>query len=229
MAYSNWASAYPYLELMQSTSQCWALYCLVLFYQATKKKLGPIHPLNKFICIKMVVFFTFWQEVVIASLVRFKIIRSNQFEDMDDAYGAGGSNSATMHWSTTEIANGINDFIVCVEMLGFAIAHIYVFPPSDYIRAERMSVHVSVRDETSFNAVNLHDPYGKLNDLEDPETHVTEQRVHGGFQNHRMLEQLIQGVNFFDLINDVKTLHELDAHHRENEHLNGSGYKTFGS
>ena len=55
------ASAYTYLELLQSGSQCWALYCLVLFYQASKAKLRPIHPLNKFICIKMVVFFTFWQ------------------------------------------------------------------------------------------------------------------------------------------------------------------------
>merc|ERR1711998_771124 len=104
------------------------------------------------------------------------------------------------YWSTQEIANGINDFIVCVEMLGFAIAHIYVFTPSDYIRAERMSIHIAHKDEESYLNTSSHGDTDLFD--EDPEMHVTGKRVQGAFQNsHKhILQQLIQGVNFFDFM-----------------------------
>ena len=110
----------------------------------------------------------------------------------------------TSYWTTSEIANGINDFIVCVEMLGFAIAHIYVFTPNDYVRAERMSVHIGHKDEESYLTTTSHGDSDLFD--EDPEMHVTGKRVTGGFQSQRqhILRQLIQGVNFFDLMNDVK-------------------------
>jgi len=54
----NWTKAYPYLALVQNFSQCWALYCLVLFYKATASRLEAVRPLAKFVSIKMVVFFT---------------------------------------------------------------------------------------------------------------------------------------------------------------------------
>ena len=105
---------YPYIAFVNNCSQIWALYCLVLFFLATKEELEPISPLPKFLCIKAIVFFTFWQSVVVAILVKSGLIESWE--------GLSASN----------VSSSIQDFIICIEMLGFAFLHQYAFPVSDF-------------------------------------------------------------------------------------------------
>ena len=40
-----------------------AMYCLIQFYYQLKEDLAPYKPLLKIICIKLVIFFSFWQSV----------------------------------------------------------------------------------------------------------------------------------------------------------------------
>lgn len=61
--------AYVYLQvIVGNISFTLAFYCLFTFYLATKTILKASKPLLKFICIKLVVFFVFWQGLVFAIL-----------------------------------------------------------------------------------------------------------------------------------------------------------------
>jgi Organic solute transporter Ostalpha len=114
----EWFVAYPYLCFFQNISVMYALYCLVVFFHACNEELHrPVnwHPLGKFLCIKGVVFFTWWQGVVIFYLRDHGII-----EKMGP-------------WSSIDVANGFIDYCIVVEMVGFAIAHSYTFTYTEYL------------------------------------------------------------------------------------------------
>jgi hypothetical protein len=51
-------NVWVWCSIVQGVSQTWALTCLALFYQAVKEQLHGHRPLLKFVCIKLVVFFT---------------------------------------------------------------------------------------------------------------------------------------------------------------------------
>ena len=110
--------AYPYMAFFLNISVMYALYCLVKLFHAVHEELThPINwkPLGKFLCIKGVVFFTWWQGVVIFYLRAHGLIA-----DIGD-------------WKADEVANGLIDYCVCVEMVVFAIAHSYTFTYLEYL------------------------------------------------------------------------------------------------
>ena len=109
--------AYPYITFIANLSQCWALYCLAFFYFATKNELSHIRPVGKFMCVKALIFFTWWQSVGVSVLFSMGLIPD-----------------AGTQWTKEDVAKGIQDYLICIEMFAGAIAHQYVFHWSDYSR-----------------------------------------------------------------------------------------------
>ncbi|KAL7741900.1 hypothetical protein ACLKA6_012114 [Drosophila palustris] len=104
--------AFPYIVTINNISQFVAMYCLVLFYRANKEDLKPMKPIPKFLCIKAVVFFSFFQGVLLNALVYYGIIKDIFGSDVGDA----------------NLASMLQNFLICIEMFIAAVAHIYSFP-----------------------------------------------------------------------------------------------------
>lgn len=110
--------AFPYLVFINNLSQFVAMYCLVMFYKASLAELRPMRPLPKFLCIKAVVFFSFFQGVLIALLVYLEVIKANKSNDEDGS----------------TISSRLQNFLICIEMCMAAIAHHYSFSYKPYVR-----------------------------------------------------------------------------------------------
>uniref|UniRef100_A0A1I8N2D5 Organic solute transporter Ostalpha n=1 Tax=Musca domestica TaxID=7370 RepID=A0A1I8N2D5_MUSDO len=106
--------AFPYIVVINNISQFVAMYCLVLFYRANKEDLKPMKPIPKFLCIKAVVFFSFFQGVMLNVLVYYGFIK--------DIFGS------TDLGDDANLASMLQNFLICIEMFIAAVAHIYSFP-----------------------------------------------------------------------------------------------------
>lgn len=69
----EWYSGYMYLSAINNTSISLSLYCLVLFYMATEERLKPFSPFAKFLCIKAILFFSFWQACAFTVLLKMNL------------------------------------------------------------------------------------------------------------------------------------------------------------
>lgn len=70
----SYKGGYLYICILTNVSQTWALYCFFFFYFATKNELTPIRPVGKFLSVKLLVFFTWWQSLFIAILEQMQMI-----------------------------------------------------------------------------------------------------------------------------------------------------------
>jgi len=103
-------NGYLWLTVVENISITISLYYLVLYYMAVKEELAPFSPVGKFLCIKAVIFFSFWQGVVINVLASFQIVHG------------------TTYLSEANVGRVIQDFAICIEMFVLSIIHHKVFP-----------------------------------------------------------------------------------------------------
>lgn len=142
---------YIYVSLIVNASITYAFYYLVLFYLALGDHLRPYNPVPKFLCIKAVLFLSFWQSVVLAFLSRFQIIHEI------------GS------WSVENVTTGIQNLLICFEMCFVALAHHRAFPFEPYVHgnpslrksilADHLAIEDAMRDFNEVMPVVLPTPF----------------------------------------------------------------------
>ena len=77
-----------------------------MFYSGLKKELQPIKPFSKFLSVKAIVFFSWWQGFFIQTAVSTGYITHTAFYTKDN------------------VARALQNWLVCIEMLLFAICKI---------------------------------------------------------------------------------------------------------
>ena len=108
----NWSSLQLWCAILQNVSICVAFWGLWVFYHGTIRELEWCNPWPKFLCIKGIVFMTYYQAIVI------------------DILSAMGSFSMSA-------ASSYQNLLICIEMFLFAIAHVYIFPVDEWDKEKR--------------------------------------------------------------------------------------------
>ncbi|KAH9055117.1 organic solute transporter Ostalpha-domain-containing protein [Lactarius deliciosus] len=134
-------SGYLYVSIVYNISICLSLYCLAMFWLSINEDLKPYRPMPKFLCVKGILFFSFWQATGVSLLVSLGAIkRLGPYTDKE------------------HISLGLTDTLICLEMPFFAIAHLAAFSHHDYIDNKlayvgRMPMRHAFRDAFGFKDV----------------------------------------------------------------------------
>ncbi|KAJ1020517.1 hypothetical protein NDA13_005833 [Ustilago tritici] len=127
-------NGYTWVSFAYNVSVFLSLYCLGMFWKCLNDDLKPFRVTSKFLCIKGIIFFSFWQGLGISILVAAGLIKK-----VGPVY------------DPEYISMAIQDFMICLEMPIFALAHAYAFSHTDYIDpfahfAARLPVYYALRD-----------------------------------------------------------------------------------
>ncbi|KAF9999871.1 hypothetical protein BGZ79_006550, partial [Entomortierella chlamydospora] len=132
-----------------------ATYFLIMFYLTIHKDLKDYNPFLKFLAVKLVVFFSFWQSVAIEGLVYFGFIK------------------ATTYWSTDDISTGINAVLIDIEMVFFSLLHLKAFSYKPYVplipnpdfqpQQQELLSNVDTRNNDDENFYSTYNPNNRNN------------------------------------------------------------------
>jgi len=112
----NFTRGYIYITAILFLSVTAAMYALIMFYSMASKEMAEYKPIGKFLSVKFVIFLSFWQSIIVAGLVYVNVLK------------------ATAGWSTDNISDGVQNVLICGEMLVASIVHIKVFSHKPYIK-----------------------------------------------------------------------------------------------
>jgi len=104
------------VSVILNISVTMAVYALLLFYHTFEQELHPYRPLAKFLCIKGVVFFCFWQGIILEILVFMGIVHQGH-----------------LPYTVNEVSYAIQCWLTVFEMgTIFAYSFSYAFSAENY-------------------------------------------------------------------------------------------------
>lgn len=131
--YIGVSSGYFWSGIIYNISVTVSLYSLGLFWVCLNNDLKPFRPVPKFLCIKLIIFASYWQGFALSILVWL-----------------GAIPDTVPDYTPDNLAAAIQDALICLEMPIFAVAHWYAFSWHDYadnsVSAARMPVKYAIRD-----------------------------------------------------------------------------------
>ena len=131
--YIDLHSGYFWSGLIYNVSISVSLYALAMFWVCMSADLQPFRPMPKFLCVKGIIFASYWQGFFLSILVWLGAIPG-------DVPG----------YTPDNLAAAIQDALICFEMPAFALAHWYAFSWHDYaddtISSARLPVKYALRD-----------------------------------------------------------------------------------
>ncbi|KAK0287904.1 hypothetical protein LTS00_009749 [Friedmanniomyces endolithicus] len=110
------AFAHVWVTAFEALSVTIAMFCLIQFYLQLRYDLAEHKPFLKVLCIKLVIFFSFWQTIIISLLSSGK-----------------GPLQPSAKISYQDIKVGIPAVMLCIEMAIFAVMHLFAFPWKEYV------------------------------------------------------------------------------------------------
>lgn len=133
-------AGYLWAGLLYNISVCVSLYSLAMFWVCMSSDLQPFRPVPKFLCIKLIIFASYWQGFFLSILQWLGAIPTD-----------------VPNYTADNLAAAIQDALICCEMPLFALGHWYAFSWHDYadntISAARMPVKFALRD--AFGVIDL--------------------------------------------------------------------------
>lgn len=129
-------SIYLWLMLLYNLSVTSSLYCLALFWKILWDDLKPFNPIGKFLCVKLIIFASYWQGLILTILNYYNIIPGSEDTDVNE--------------HNSNIGLSIQNALLCVELIFFAIGHWISFSYKPFTLSKipnaRLKFKYAVRD-----------------------------------------------------------------------------------
>jgi len=147
--------AYPYCSALQFVSQSWALWSMVQLLHCTQRYLAELQPVRKFMCVKLLIFFSWLQSVGMLVLENLSSLRGVRLwldtrrecivSHWWDPIGLFKHTRVELHrtdaWqgcaTRSFVCSGIGSFVLCLEILAFAVLVYRAYPCSEWDPSDR--------------------------------------------------------------------------------------------